>query len=398
MRSSLRWALFLGSVLASPLASAASFDCDQATTAVEHWICDTPELSHLDDRLDGAWRSTLRWMSADQRKLLRTEQRDWMAKRNECVSKQQDVVGCLSDRISKRIGQLQAMHPDKHHAFDQVVASIPHDPAGAAKKLMGYDSPLASAWLAYLHRFEPGAGVDAVTAKARFQQARRALRAVDEFPADILDDKINNPKSEPGEAELLLLRLWIEREQADDHEVGDDDAYCFVFARHGELAYETFGPLYGSTRDAFSPICPPQGDLFDLPAWKNLLTAIKPTFGQYGMYAGTIRFATFADWRVIQLRATVSPLLYLSPALRKRYDGDAKTAIQTWNGEGQGDEGADVEWPDAQRKQALALLSQVCKVTADWLVQHKQLEPAQARQAAAAIVDIWVIAHLQSVG
>ncbi|GAE55080.1 hypothetical protein XPR_1715 [Xanthomonas arboricola pv. pruni MAFF 301420] len=103
--------------------------------------------------------------------------------------------------------------------------------------------------------------------------------------------------------------------------------------------------------------------------------------------AGTIRYASYAEWKIIALRASVSPLLYLTPALRKRYGEDPDKAIAAWTGE-------DSDWPAAQRKAVRALLPKVRADTAAWLVREKRQPAKQAEQAAAAIVAAWVNARL----
>ena len=83
----------------------------------------------------------------------------------------------------------------------------------------------------------------------------------------------------------------------------------------------------------------------------------------------------------------MSPLLYLQPALRKRYSGDPDQALAAWTGDASA-------WPADDRKAARALLPKVRADTAAWLVREKHLPAAQAQQVAAAIVTAWVDARL----
>jgi uncharacterized protein len=391
----LRWALAVLLAGTATPALAASFDCARAASAVEQRICAVPTLGTRDEQVATAYAQLRESLPHAALAPLREQQRGWLRGRDACMA-QVDPQRCLDATMQQRRDALQAALAPAWKAFDAIVAGIPQDPAAAARQLRGYDGALASAWLVYLQRFVPAAGVDAATAEARFAQARAQLRRDDDFAASLLDDAIADTRAQPGYAELLLLRMQIERAGYDQDR--GDYVHCFVFARQGALAYDAFGPLYGSTRDGAAPICAPQGGLFELPAWTGLAAALEPTEQQYGMQAGTIRFATFADWRVIALRATVSPLLYLDPALRQRYAGSPEAAIRDWDGAGLGDDdagGADLTWPQADRARALALLPQARAATADWLQRQRRLSAAQAAQAADAIVAIWVIARLQ---
>lgn len=107
--------------------------------------------------------------------------------------------------------------------------------------------------------------------------------------------------------------------------------------------------------------------------------------------AGTIRYASYAEWQIIALRAAVSPALYLQPELRKRYGNDPDQAIAAWSGE-------DSDWPVAERNAMRTLLPKVRAETAAWLASEKRMPARQAEQVAAAIVAAWVNARLDFAG
>ncbi|KAB7772298.1 lysozyme inhibitor LprI family protein [Xanthomonas maliensis] len=375
-------ALLLGSAVAltASAAVAASFDCKQARTAVEQRLCAVPALGRLDEQVDEAYQAVRQLTPRAALADLREQQRAWLRQRNACAP-DATLDDCLRRSQQSREKELTTALASQRQALDRIVARIPQTPAAAARQLRDYDTPLASAWLVYLQQFVPAAGVDAALARTRYASARSALGQQDAYAASVLDDL--GDKDSAARA-LTLLRMWIERTEGDASEV-----HCFVFAAQGELAYEAFGPLYGSTRDSFAPICAPQGGLFELPVWTRLGAAFAPMIEAVGADAGTMRFASFAEWRVIDLRATVSPLLYLTPALRERYGDDPDQGILNWDA---GED--DVQWPLAQRKAAAALLPEARKQTAAWLVREKQLPADQAQQAAAAIVAAWVNARL----
>ncbi|WP_226427335.1 lysozyme inhibitor LprI family protein [Xanthomonas sp. NCPPB 2865] len=361
---------------------AASFDCKQAGTAVEKRLCAVPALDNLDDQLDESYRALLDTTPRSAVAGVRDQQRAWLRQRNACAQDAK-LDDCLQRTVTARADVLAKALVAQQQALDRIIALIPTAPADAARQLQGYDTPLASAWLAYLHQFVPAAGVDATLASARFESARKALRKVDDFAASLLDDVDGMPAMQAQERVLTLLRMWIERDNSDHRPY----VHCFIFAAVGEPAYEAFGSLYGSTRDGFAPICEPPGGLFALASWKQLDAGFDGLIEALSKDAGTIRYASYAEWKIIALRASVSPLLYLTPALRKRYGEDPDKAIAAWTGE-------DSDWPAAQRKAVRALLPKVRADTAAWLVREKRLPAKQAEQAAAAIVAAWVNARL----
>lgn len=185
---------------------------------------------------------------------------------------------------------------------------------------------------------------------------------------------------------LTLLRMQIERAS-----YGGDRNYvhCFVFARQGNAAYDAMGALYGSTRDSFAPVCEPAGNLFELPAWKRLTDSFKPLMEAVASQAGTIRYATYASVAVLELRATVSPQDFLTPALRKDAT-DPTGNLREWSD--------SKDWPDAQRLAALKALPDTVAATARWLHEQRGLPDQQAQQAAKAVVYSWINAQLDLAG
>ncbi|WP_349655841.1 lysozyme inhibitor LprI family protein [Xanthomonas sp. 10-10] len=376
--------LLLGSalVLSAGGAWAASFDCKQAGTPVEKRLCAVPALGALDEQLDASYQALVQTTPRAAVAGVREQQRAWLRQRNACA---QDARpdDCLRHSLTARADVLAKTLTVQQQALDRIIASIPGKPAEAARQLQTYDAPLASAWLAYLHQFVPAAGVDAALANTRFESARKALRKTDDFAASLLDDAAGTPATPQHERVLMLLRMWIERDDSGNRPY----VHCFIFAAVGEPAYEAFGPLYASTRDSFAPVCKPPGGLFALASWKQLDDGFDPLIDALSKDAGTIRYASYAEWGVIALRASVSPLLYLQPALRKRYGDDPDKAIAAWDGDGS-------QWPAADRKAVRALLPKVRADTAAWLVREKQLPARQADQVAAAIVAAWVNVRL----
>ena len=69
-------------LLSTNLLYSASFDCDKASSKVEHLICGDDELSILDEHLSIAYRDAKKYQEPKQLKL---EQRKWIKRRNSCI-------------------------------------------------------------------------------------------------------------------------------------------------------------------------------------------------------------------------------------------------------------------------------------------------------------------------
>lgn len=75
-------------VLASSSTYAASFNCQQASTPVEHMICDTPRLSSLDETLNDTYSTALTG-SPENASGLKAVQRQWITMRNKLTTVKQ---------------------------------------------------------------------------------------------------------------------------------------------------------------------------------------------------------------------------------------------------------------------------------------------------------------------
>lgn len=108
------WCMFCASVLfavAVP-AQAASFDCAKAGTEVDHIICDTPEISKLDDELYPAYKAALQDKAKE--KQIRQEQKQWLKNRSNCTD-----ADCVKLAYEKRLSTLQmaVVTPNSTPAF-----------------------------------------------------------------------------------------------------------------------------------------------------------------------------------------------------------------------------------------------------------------------------------------
>ena len=85
--------------LITSLLYGASFDCDKASSKVEHLICGDDELSILDEHLSIAYRDAKKYKEYKQLKL---EQRKWMKRRNSCIT-----IYCLKQSYTNRLKILE---------------------------------------------------------------------------------------------------------------------------------------------------------------------------------------------------------------------------------------------------------------------------------------------------
>ena len=83
-----------------------SFDCRKATTAVEHAICNDPQLAALDGELDAAYQEARAGLDPDARIALRDEQRAWLKVRDACASDTWPVL-CVKTTVMERLEVLQ---------------------------------------------------------------------------------------------------------------------------------------------------------------------------------------------------------------------------------------------------------------------------------------------------
>jgi uncharacterized protein len=99
--------LVLCAISASILAldvEAASFDCAKASTKVEHIICDSPEITKLDEELAQNYKAALQGqLKADA---IRQAQKLWVKERNRCVD-----AACVKEAYEARIQIFLASKP-----------------------------------------------------------------------------------------------------------------------------------------------------------------------------------------------------------------------------------------------------------------------------------------------
>ena len=377
-----RWTAMMGVCLMLGMAAnarAASFDCKKASTDVEHAICDDARLNVLDEQISEHYRHLLAESPSAKVTDIRGAQRTWLAGRDHCKSAAEGLKVCLRAMLSSREKELDTASDAANASLDRIIAGIPTDPVTAATQLRQYSGPLASAWLVYLHDYEPKAGVDDNEARTRRDTAMAGL-SDDAFARSVYLDAERDKSPGHGKPSLTLLRMTIEREGY-DQSVQRPYVHCFVFARQGDAAYNAFGPLYGSSRDGFAPICQPAAGLFDQAAWKRLEKAMDPALTRANKNAGTIRYASYVAWAILDLRATTTPRDFLK-TLAKTEAGDAeKTLLGQYQ---------EKQWSQAERTEVVAAIAPARQATAQWLMAKRGFAAADADQAARNLVQAWI--------
>lgn len=105
------------------LADAASFDCSKATNAIEKAICNTPELSQLDEKLASSYHQALNQLPQQERAFLTRDQKNWLVfvKKTCTQTKSSALVECLEEKYQERSKDLgMAIYPSGPYLFSQV--------------------------------------------------------------------------------------------------------------------------------------------------------------------------------------------------------------------------------------------------------------------------------------
>lgn len=115
----MRILVILAALLFSAPTFAASFDCAKASTFAEKEICSDAILGKLDEALASNYKAMLTADFGGSVNSLRAEQRNWIANRNKCTTRD-----CLISEYRKRVdetcdyGVVSGVHPDCVYAKD----------------------------------------------------------------------------------------------------------------------------------------------------------------------------------------------------------------------------------------------------------------------------------------
>ncbi|ULR30895.1 hypothetical protein MJO48_21155 [Dickeya fangzhongdai] len=103
-------------------ALAASFPCQQAASAQEKLICQTPALSQLDDELAKEWQKSRAFLTGNpervaQDKSLTQFQRGWLSSRNTCRDEE-----CLRQSYQQQLNRLRYLNDITQHTMPDPIA------------------------------------------------------------------------------------------------------------------------------------------------------------------------------------------------------------------------------------------------------------------------------------
>lgn len=107
------------SLVFSTSAFSASFDCAKASTLIEKAICSDPTLGKLDEALANNYNGMLSADLGRPAKSIRNEQREWISKRNKCMTRD-CLVSAYRERIDETCdyGVVSGVHPECVRAED----------------------------------------------------------------------------------------------------------------------------------------------------------------------------------------------------------------------------------------------------------------------------------------
>ncbi|MGM3173476.1 MULTISPECIES: lysozyme inhibitor LprI family protein [Dickeya] len=102
-------------------ALAASFPCQQATSAQEKLICQIPALSQLDDELGKEWQKSRALLTGNperdaQDKSLTQFQRSWLTRRNSCRDE-----ACLQQSYQQQLSRLRYLNDVTQHTLPDAI-------------------------------------------------------------------------------------------------------------------------------------------------------------------------------------------------------------------------------------------------------------------------------------
>jgi len=102
-------AAFFGAspIAAFDVAAAPSLDCAKAVGNVDEVVCKDTALGALDAKLVDVYAASSKAATAEQKNRLAADQQQWLAMREAC-NKAPDRSGCVKERYTRRIADLQA--------------------------------------------------------------------------------------------------------------------------------------------------------------------------------------------------------------------------------------------------------------------------------------------------
>lgn len=380
-----RWfpALVVALCAASASAHAQSFDCRKASKPVERTVCTNADLRARDEQLGEAYGALIAYTPRTERDGLQQAHTAWLTERDRGCDDKAKVKACTA-LYEKRTEELAKQSQAAQKRLSAVAAGIPKDAKAAAAALQRYDGAAAKAWLLYLHH----TGAVAVTDKDA--EIRRLAR-------EILDQSLQNDpylleemknigdmaKADTGGV-LVFLRHVLSTTEL--------DAPCFLFSKHGQPAFEAFGPFWGNGRDDTPELCHEVPSIYEMPEWKKLAALIDPAIAPTLEERGSIRHGYERQFAVDALQASLVPATLLeapqSADARKAAEAREKAvdAFRGWK---------DYKvWPEAPHKAAVAALPAAIAATSKLYQEAFKLPAKTAEQAARAAADRFIASRV----
>lgn len=368
--------------LATP-ALAQSVDCSRPTKPVARTVCTSPDLRAREEQLTEAYGALLAYTPRSERDGVQQAATAWEAERERTCDDKAKIRACTT-LYDKRTEDLSKQSQAAQKKLAAVVAGIPKDASTAATALQRYDGAAAKAWLLYLHH------TGALTAADRDAEIGRLAREIIEngLPNDpyLLEEMRNIgdvARADTG-GMLLFLRHVLS--------TTDLDAPCFLFSKHGQPAFEAFGPFWGNGRDDTPELCHEGRSVYDMPEWKKLASLIDPAIAPALEERGSIRHGYERQFAIDALQASMVPSTLLeaphSAEARKSAEAREKAvaAFRTWK---------DFKtWPEAQYKAAIAALPAAIAATSKLYQESFKLAPKIADQAARAAADRFIASRV----
>lgn len=165
IRQSFAAVFLMGAIAASAttLAATPSFNCAQATTAVEELLCADDGLARQDRLLAAVYKRALERLDADGIARLRAEQRAWARGRAEaCPPDRPDAAQCLTNVYEARIAAVRPLSFDDLRLYPGVEVQAERR---APLACLRFDAPLAPDQAAAIESYLESAGGERLAAR-----------------------------------------------------------------------------------------------------------------------------------------------------------------------------------------------------------------------------------------
>ncbi len=364
-------------------AMAQSLSCAKPATPVDRTLCGSADLKIAVEDVAAQLRDTLANSAAADLDGVKRAQQSFLTERDRVCADRSGLTACRQ-LYDKRVADLQAQNSAAQKKLAVIAAGIPKDPKAAAAALQRYDGAAAKAWLVYL--FQSGQ-VSIADKDGTVRSLTASVIDRDLAPDPELKDELRNlgdVAAAPLGTALLFLRHVLSTTEM--------EAPCFLFTRHGQPAFEAFGPFWGNSRDSSPVLCEPASSVYDLPEWKRLESRIAPAIDPALEERGSIREGYERQFEIDNLQASLVPTTLLeapqSPEARKAAEQRKAiiAAFRSWSD--------FAVWPEADYKATIAALPAALSATARIYRDKFGLTPQTADLAARAAADRFIATRI----